>query len=751
MKIIKTAAIVVAAVTLAVVTAGVASGFSAAMTFSYLAAGTIGTLGVSAATATAILGGVVALGAVSALSAIIPQPSQGGSQTKWKADPYAGVPYSMGRTGTSGSIVGKRGSGGKNTFEHFVTILSVCTINALEATFANRTTLDIPGGNGTPTSGFYFQRIYQVWQRGLTPEPAAMQPIVGAFPDWSANSKLSGLAATLVTMRYDSSGKNTLTTEPQMFWIIQGVFVYDPRLDSTYPGGSGACRAFDESTYVYSENPHLHGLTWAMGRYQNGKRVCGIGAKLQEIDVASFVEGANLNDARNWKIGGQVVTRPDAPWSSLKAMLQAGGAQPALVGGIIICINRYPRVSLATITGADIVGDCSFAGTQPRRSRINGIIPMYRSEAHDWEIVTAAGVIIADYVAIDGDERTKEVQYSLVQDVNQATQLATYDVCDAREAGPGTVPLGPWWLNYRIGDCVTFNPEDGFLIKVLITGRDLDAQTGTVTYTIVSETDGKHALALGATGTAPPTASIVYDTYVYAPLATAWTASGTTLSSSSGSVPAIEIDGAVDVDAASNIVFDIRPHVDGQDDDAGWETVSTDPADTTRKVIGTVSPGASYDVGVRYIVRGVTGDRLILGPLIAGDLSAGNALQYAVFNSYIVEVQNGGTVVDIAADGTLTIADNTRRYPDGHADVSVDGATIATGLAAGTTRSIAYDDPGRLGGAVTYDLYENDSDAWASVTNPGRHHVGFFTVPATGSSGGGGGGVGGGNGREHLV
>jgi len=622
MKIIKVAAIVVAAVTLAVVTAGVASGFSAAMTFSYLAAGTIGTLGISATAATAILGGIVALGAVSALAAIAPQPSGGGSQTKWKADPYAGVPYVMGRTGTSGNIIGKRGSGGKNTYEHFVTVLSVCTINALEASFANKTTLAFPGGNGTPPSGFYSTRIYQRWQKGLCPEPVALQPIVGVFPDWNnATAKLSGLAAVLNTMEYDGKGKNTLTTEPQMFWILQGVFVYDPRLDSTYPGGSGACRAFDESTYVYSENPHLHGLTWAMGRYQNGKRVCGIGAKIEEIDVASFVEGANLDDARNWKIGGQVVTRPDAPWSSLKAILQAGGAQPALVGGIIVCLNRYPRVSLATITGADIVGDCTFAGTQPRRSRINGIIPMYRSEAHDWETVTAAGIIVADYVAIDGDERTKEVQYSLVQDVDQATQLAAYDVCDAREAGPGTVPLGPWWLNYRIGDCVTFNPEDGFLIKALITGRDLDAQTGTVTYTLVSETDGKHAFALGQTGVAPPTATIIYDTYVYAPLATAWSANGTTLSSSGGSVPAIEVDGAVDVTAVSDVVFDLRLHVAGQADDAGWETVSTDPADITRKLIGTVSPGTVYDVGIRYIIRGVTGDRLILGPVTAGVLS----------------------------------------------------------------------------------------------------------------------------------
>ena len=161
---------------------------------------------------------------------------------------------------------------------------------------------------------------------------------------------------------------------------------------------------------------------------------------MRGVDVASFVEGANLNDARGWRIGGQVYTRPDTPWNSLKAMLQAGGAVPVLIGGVITAINRAPRVSLATIGPGDIAGEISFSGTQPRRSRINGIIPSYRSEAHDWEVVPAQLVQVPEYVAIDGGERTKEVTYTLVQRVNQAAQLAKYDICDAREAGPVNLP-----------------------------------------------------------------------------------------------------------------------------------------------------------------------------------------------------------------------------------------------------------------------------------------------------------------------
>src|SRR3546814_4163680 len=79
------------------------------------------------------------------------------------------------------------------------------------------------------------------------------------------------------------------------------VKVYDPRLDSTYPGGSGPCRPLQENTYVYSENPWLHALTWALGRWQNGKKVIGVGMAPFQIAMASFVDAANIADLNNWK------------------------------------------------------------------------------------------------------------------------------------------------------------------------------------------------------------------------------------------------------------------------------------------------------------------------------------------------------------------------------------------------------------------------------------------------------------------
>src|SRR3546814_9962050 len=59
-----------------------------------------------------------------------------------------------------------------------------------------------------------------------------------------------------------------------------------------------------------SENPWLHLLTVALGRWQNGVRVFGVGMALASISIPQIVEAANIADANGWKAGG-VVTRSE--------------------------------------------------------------------------------------------------------------------------------------------------------------------------------------------------------------------------------------------------------------------------------------------------------------------------------------------------------------------------------------------------------------------------------------------------------
>lgn len=729
MKILKIAALVIGAVALAATGIGLVAGAGSLAAAFNAGLGVIGLGGLSAAaglgTMTTIALGALALDASMVAGALFaPKPPQGGSQTKWKADPYAGIPYVMGRTLVGGNIVYRRGHGANNVYQTLVTVLALGPIQSIDTTFMNRTTVAFNGGGAA--TGTYAGQIWQRQQLGALPEAAALTSPVGSPPGWTAAHKLSGLAAVLNTFAYDAKSKVQLTSLPSPAHIVHGCYVYDPRLDSTYPGGSGACRAYDEASYVWSEDPHLHALTWALGRWHNGVRVAGIGigdaipsGPVRGVDVASFVEGANLNDARGWKIGGQVTTRSDTPWNALKLMLQAGGAEPVLPGGVITAINRAPRVSLATIGPGDIIGEASFSGTAKRRQRINGIIPQYRSESHDWEMVSASEVSVPAYVTLDGGERTREVPYPLVQQVNQVAQLAAYDICDAREAGPGSVPLKPHWLNFRVGDCVTFAPEAGWSIKTTIRGRAPDLQTGAVSYTLRGETDGKHAFALGLTGTAPPIVSLTYSTTIAAPSGD-WALTGDTLTANGASIPALVLTGAVANPNADAVVFEYRLYATGLGADDGWMGASIEAPTVTRKEFTQVTPGTQYQVGVSYRVRGVIGQRAVFGPVMAGDLAV------APTTAQGFKVMSGWALT----------SDDSHVYVAAFTGITERGASLSiaahtfSGLSASTTYGTFVDETGS-----TFTIAA--APASTQFLDPTLVFMGWQTTSSSGSWGGG--------------
>lgn len=604
-KVLKKAAIVVGAVAL------IATGVGA------IAGGTI--LGASIATIGTLAS--VAAGALNLATTLVAKPkgSAVGSQTDVRLDPQAGVPYAIGRTYYAGTLVHQDTFGADNTFIGSVIAYSGGgPITAFEAWQVDRATVTFTGGAADGgLNGF----LWLTSQLGATPEAAALVSSQGTLPGWDAASKLSGYAAALWTLKFDKNGKKWAGGYPQIGAVVQGAKAYDPRLDSTYPGGSGAHRANNEATWAYTENPWLHALAWAIGRHQNGKRVLGVGMPIDAIDVASFVDAANVAGTNLWKVGG-VVSSSDDKWDVLKMLCQAGGGQPVRLGGELSCDFETSRVSLATVTSADLVGEGSVVGTQRRRDRYNTAIPRCRLETHGWEVVALDQIAVASYVTEDGDTRTREIDLPLVQNKDQAAQLATYDIVSSREFGPIVLPLKIKWIGYKPGDCLTLTIAELGLSaqKAVITRRELDPESGVVTLELKSETDSKHAFALGKTGVAPTTPGLtpIDLSSVAAPGAAAWTLAGASVSTSAGSLPALQVTGAVDNVNAETVQFEVR--LSGESD-AAWRIAGQGGPETVKRLItDSIAPGASYQVAVSYIARGVTGARRVLGPAAAGTL-----------------------------------------------------------------------------------------------------------------------------------
>lgn len=569
-----------------------------------------------------------------ASSALTRPPSIGasaaGTQVEFKADPNAPIPLVLGRTGTGGSIVhatvGQHNT--KQTHLAYRVVLSAGPIEGVEKLAVNGEPIAFV--NEAATVPPYTNAMW--WRPDVGAQPSTFWEYPappGMFPEWTAEHTISGLAGGWWILYYLQGTYPTGVPEP--VWTVLGPAVYDPRKDDTYPGGSGPQRWNNEATWSFEgrDNPYLQALTWLIGRRWNGKLVLGVGAPIDAIDVASYVEGANVAEENGWTVGG-VVTSADRKWDVLRAILQAGGGRPSRLGARISCVVSAPRVALNVgdpWTGDDLVGQARVTATQPRRERINCIVPRYRSEAHGWKVIPLAPVEVEAYVEADGGRRSREVEYPLVQASEQAAQLAAYDIVDARELGPIVLPSKPRFAHYKPGDCILVDEPDIGLVnrKVLILQRTRDLQTGVVTLTCRTETDGKHEFALGRTDVPPLTPGLDgVDTSAPIPSEGSWVATAAYLEGADGSrVPIILIVGSVDDPRVGTVIAETRLA-----ETETWVAEGEQPPSVTRIEVRGVTPEATYDVRIRYrSVRGVEDpDRVLdLGQVTVGPLIASRA------------------------------------------------------------------------------------------------------------------------------
>lgn len=468
----------------------------------------------------AAVAAVVSAAASMGAQALTKPPPARGSITQVLKDPNAPSPYVMGEGYVGGVMRHDTGYGGRikkvdNPYRFMVIVYSVA--GPIESI--------TPRVDFEAVGGWYNGFLYTDTQLGATPETTALSPQWSGTPGWGADYKLSGLAAIGWSFKFDKDGKRFASGLPLLGAYGRWVKVYDPRLDSSQPGGSGTHVLGDESTYTWSENPALHAGTYAYGRYQNGngpkldgtaatgKRVMGVGLPPDGIDWVNVMAWANVCDTNNWTMFGVVYEggagEAQRRWANLKDICFAGGAEP-VPAGVLSFKYSAPVVALDTITEDDLTDDDqSVMGMQAFRDRLNTVVPQYRSPAHKWEMVDAEPVINATFLAEDGEEKREVWPFNFAKNVAQATQLAAYRLFDTRELAPITLVCKPRLRAYRTGECLHLDiPELGLDTDAIILNRSIDPVTMMVTLELMGETPAKHAFCLGQVGVSPPTPAI---------------------------------------------------------------------------------------------------------------------------------------------------------------------------------------------------------------------------------------------------
>lgn len=651
----------------------------------------------------------VAISAV--MSALQPQVGAAGRTAEWTLSPDGPIPFAAGRIGVAGAVVHRATFGPDLMYLGVPAVLSGSgPIDGYESFKADDEWVNFDG-NGKATSSQYAGELWYRKTLGNQPDVAVTSPpglkSNATLPGWGAQHKLSGKAAYMVVMGENSKGTAFPTGEIKPLITLRGLKGWDPRLDSTWPGGVGPCRLDNPATWVYLRRPGLWGLKWALGLWEGPTlkgapahgsatdyQVGGIGAKLSGIDVSAFVNLENICDANDWTVSAYPTTDDDK-FAVLESFLQAGGATFAMRAGKISCIQRAaPRTSIVTISAADTAGPLEIDTAASRIDRINTIRPRIMSEAHRWQMTAIAEVSAQTYRDQDGGTRPRGIDYTYVSNATQGAQLAALQIANTREGIAGVIPLKPHLQKIKPGDAFTIT-EPGFVLnglKCLCLSTEFEPTTKIVAVSFVSETDAKYPFALGQSQVPPEPAVLepVDPRYVSPPGETEWTVVPRPPSDGGAQVPGFDLVGEVDNATATALLVEWGPGQEGP-----WTQAYLGPPTAVRVPLTGIQPGQIYFVSVMNIRDQNYSERRVMGPFTAPALVADNTNALGarsaveVLNSLdaIEDEFNGLPAVVAAVDAARSAAEQAAADADGIYDATVTIRDSAAGFASSSQSS----------------------------------------------------------------
>lgn len=588
------------------------------------------------------------VGGMAAAKALTPEIGSQGASVRWEANPDAPLRFAFGRVGVKGSIIDAGIYGADRMYVSFACTVSAAGPIKRFVTFRAGDHIMSFDGAGNALNEPYRGEMWLSTRLGTQPDtalslPAGLKNGV-TFPGWGAHRKMSGSAAYLVTLGENSKRSAYDGKVPAFVAVIEGLFCYDPRLDSTYPGGSGPCRLNDPSTWVWTQNPILFALKWALGLWEGpvGKgapqvdyQVGGIGAKVESIRLTTAVEAANIADANGWTSAAWPSTDDDKA-QVLDGFLKAGGARYAEIAGQMAFIHRAaPRAPVFTVRARDTAGPIEIDTASSKLNRINTVRPRYWSEAHEWEMTALPEVTSTVWQTEDGQgvpvKRTRGADFTFVPDPKQARELASLEISNSREGIKGRVPLRPY-MDPEPGNTFIFDEPDFALsnVKCFVLDVEDDTENDTVVVTFETETDGKYPYAYGQTPSPPPAQELdPYDpTLVSPPLPDDWVITPRPPGPGGTLVPGFDLSGVVGNSTATAIevqwwvVPDGVDPIDQPPEEADWQSAGTWPPTATTIPIN-VQGNRYYWIGLIYIRGQNYSTRTAIGPWLAGKLIAG--------------------------------------------------------------------------------------------------------------------------------
>ncbi|MGR4892291.1 hypothetical protein ACIPPQ_14785 [Sphingopyxis sp. LARHCG72] len=538
----------------------------------------------------------------------------------------------VGTGSTAGSLVDAFNYGGKYGTDWEVLVLALFDhrCDALVGFYVNDVYVPFTGDG--MVAG-YNNQLQVFWRPGT--ENQTVPAILTANGDWTANDNGAGVCHVTVAYKADDpEAKNPVWPggRPRFQWIVRGALCYDARKDSSV-GGFGAHRINLPATWEYSDNPIVTRYKWVRGFYacdrvgDPAQLLIGRGLTAIEAPPQNVFARANLCDEvidgeKRYRVGGSI--------SAGETFLAVEEDFAAACAGTIVqpegCVEIDPgeaRAVVATFTDRDLVVGSRVRWNNGMLSAssdewVNTIVASYIEPAQKWA-EHAAPVLRdgADLIA-DRQPREQRIMLGFVQWMKQALRVGEVYRRLGRLRGRAEVTLPPRFANIEEGDWVQWQSDRRFkgatlTFRVEAWGSDEkwhhSLKLRQISASVFSDTAPLDDGSIAAQQPVPPA--------IGAPGAGSWALAAGHLEAGGISVPALFVTGARDDSNARFIRMEYVQGAAAPGPATQWSDAGITGPDVKRREIA-VAPRGTYHAAISYVVNGVQGDRLILGPVTTG-------------------------------------------------------------------------------------------------------------------------------------
>lgn len=353
---------------------------------------------------------------------------------------------------------------------------------------------------------------------------------------WGSSRRLTGCA--YVHLRIKRTGNTKKADSPfasglpsRMTIIGRGAKLYDPRRDSTVPGGSGSMRANDQSTWAYApggttigENLALQSLWYLLGWRINGKLAVGRGIPPDRLNLASFAAAANLCDEpvtlaaggteRRYE-GAGVVSEADDPQSVLQTLMSGCNGRLRDGSGRLSLAILHNDLALASLDPGlnddDVLSPFTWNPDPSLEQSFNIVRGRFTdpSSASLYQPVPYPEVSLP---STDGIDRALTLDLLACESASRAQRLAKTSLQRKQYQRSFSAVFSARAWKYQVGDVVPLTfAALGFNRRLFRVEQQTIQMDGTCPMVLTEENPAIYAWDADETAAVQPAAPIVYD------------------------------------------------------------------------------------------------------------------------------------------------------------------------------------------------------------------------------------------------